>query len=443
MAIKWKKNDLIRDFKGNRCILLLGPKLATFEKDGVKITIEEGVASHIVSYLDDYNISYDESFKHHMAYVAQRFMTIPGIRSVDLEDVVTDFIEDHAQGVPAVYHEIAKLPILLAINTTPDEYLASALLKKGKQSISSYYHFQNTKDNPQAVPESHFDPLNLTIQAPWVFNLFGTYQKPESLVLTQNHHLDFVRNVVKDSPKLPDELLSHFDRRKTYLFLGFDMDNWQYGLLLDSLKLLPSNTTLSPRMANEEPLPAVTRELLASRFNFHFIDQDVEEFVGEINTLLRMETEQEHQHLYIISTETDDSFRDELCRHLAPLEREGNITIRHRGQVGLSDNEDQQASEWIAKADVVLIITTAELLADSKYAQADLKLAETRYEHNNHELSMYPVLAKACHWREDSRLSKLIPLPRNGRPITDNTVWGSRDAAYQEIVEQLKTRMRK
>ena len=80
------------------------------------------------------------------------------------------------------------------------------------------------------------DIEKISVENPLVYNLFGSLDETESIVLTEEDQLEFIRNVVKDDPRIPEEILGQFDHRKTYLFFGFDLENWQFRLLLHTFQ---------------------------------------------------------------------------------------------------------------------------------------------------------------------------------------------------------------
>lgn len=93
--------------------------------------------------------------------------------------------------------------------------------------------------------------------------------------------MQFIRNVVKNDPPLPDEITGYFDNRKTYIFLGFNLETWQFRLLLDSLKLKDENSSVATRTSHF-PMSYATQSFYQDHFNFVFVEKDVEEFLADL-----------------------------------------------------------------------------------------------------------------------------------------------------------------
>jgi hypothetical protein len=61
--------------------------------------------------------------------------------------------------------------------------------------------------------------------------LYGGFDRPDSLVLTENDLLEFITGVISGRPKLPDSLKSLL-RNNTFLFVGFGIQHWYVRVLL-------------------------------------------------------------------------------------------------------------------------------------------------------------------------------------------------------------------
>ena len=68
-------------------------------------------------------------------------------------------------------------------------------------------------------------------QSPVLYHLYGAFDKPDSLVLTENDLLEFITGIISGRPKLPDSLKSLL-RNNTFLFVGFGIRHWYVRVLL-------------------------------------------------------------------------------------------------------------------------------------------------------------------------------------------------------------------
>lgn len=89
--MNWEK--LLRDFRENRCILLLGPRVAS---DGV-VPLRELLAEHLAERLDNEGAEYDPAERRNLPYIAQRYTNGDRKRLVDMWDKVGDFYQTRTQ----------------------------------------------------------------------------------------------------------------------------------------------------------------------------------------------------------------------------------------------------------------------------------------------------------------------------------------------------------
>jgi hypothetical protein len=68
-----------------------------------------------------------------------------------------------------------------------------------------------------------------------VFHLFGQLGDPESLVLTEDDYFDYLIGVTSNISLIPEVVLGT-QTRTQLLFLGFQMDDWNFRVLLKSLR---------------------------------------------------------------------------------------------------------------------------------------------------------------------------------------------------------------
>ncbi|HRI62176.1 MAG TPA: SIR2 family protein [Saprospiraceae bacterium] len=426
--INWPK--LFRDFRENRCVLLLGPRLAMTGSNGQAGLLQEKLAERIADLLEVQGQPLDVADRRNLAYVTQRYVHSKQDRLVDLWDKVEDFYREHAGEALPLYQKLAALPVSVAVNTTPDTLLGDAFREQGKEPWLRHYNFRRNKP---------FD-LNtdlISTQKPLVYNLLGWVSDKESLVLTPNDHMEFIRKVLEKNPRVPDELVSQFSPFSTYIFLGFDWENWYLRLLIDGLNLC-QNTAFAPQ-ADNYPISPATRAFYEDRFNFHFIDdQRTGEFTDRILAGLT-ETGTgtlKQKKLVILSASEDTEFLRGLEQAMLPMERNGEVTLFHHDRVLPGQDEVREMRAQIAEADVVLLLLSSDFLANDRLLDNELEWAKEKLAANPNAL--IPVVARACDWKADRDLRKITPLPDDGLPIATGT---DRDEAFQRIVNQLKRRL--
>ncbi len=420
--MNWDK--LLRDFRENRCILLLGPRLATVVHKGQRLPLREKLAAQLADSLAAEGVALEQVECLDLPYVAQRFMRGNANLLVDLWDKVEDFYRAEAPSAPAVFEKIARLPASIFVTTNPDDFLFKALQQQEKEPWPQQ-HYNFRRPRPFEV-----DMNLVSSQKPLVYNLIGSLNDKESLVLTPADQVEFIRKVLEKNPPVPTELLAQFSPFRTYIFLGFDLENWYLRLLIDGLGL-SGNTAFSPQMP-DYPLSNPTRAFYEEKFNFHFIDEGIEDFADEILQRLNPGGAARTKHIVALAAAADHDFVAELERAMLPSEKNGEISLFHEGRILPGENVAEAMKAKIAAADAVLVLVSPDFFADEILLDNALEWAKNRPE------ALLPMVIRPCDWRADRDLRKITPLPDDGLPVS---LSANRDEAFHRIVEQLKRRL--
>lgn len=427
---QWKA--LIRDLQQQRCILLLGSHVAASPgPEGKPERISVLLARHLAGILDAEHVSYEPEQVENLLYIAQRFLSIPKTRRIDLEDEVCDFYQTHLSNVPEFHARLARLPFNIVVNLSPDNYFYRALRAAGKTS-AQWAHYNFRKERPlNILPPDAGRPL--------VYNLLGSIDDPESLVLTQEDRVDFIKNVVKGNPDIPNAVMSHFDERKTYVFLGFNLENWDYRLLFEALKLSKENMSFLPQPGSI-PVSPEARSYFEDRYRVMFIDTRMEAFVNELEQHYSDAVQNAPtvsagiKRVVILSSrrESDTQFVQSLCTHLSRWGNRGILEIWHP-DMPLGVDIDKETLLKIAAADAVLPVLSADFWADDNLVSS--LLPQLLLQRRSRGMHIFPILFRACDY-EDSELSVFPILPLGGRPFRN---WPDEDEAFKNIVDNLKS----
>ena len=424
----WK--NLINAIQQQRCVLMLGPALASAEYEGKTLPINEIFSLQLCKELDAEGVDYDHAHRHNLTYIAQKYLTIDGMRRVDLEEEIKTAYAQYVKDIPPIFYELAKYPFHLIINTNVDDFMVRALQQAGKHHCThSWYNFR--KDSMTKVGE-------ISDSAPLVYNLFGSFKDPEALVLTAEDQVGFMKNIVRDEPPIPARIMSHFDNRKTYLFFEFDLRNWHFRLLLEGLNLQRENRSFSPKFSKGE-FGALTKAFYENRFSFKFIDKKIVDFSNELTEKFQSAQTQETatttktQHIYIASAPEDgNNYLDPLVKALKPLEDNKRITIWHSGMVLPGQNPEAEKAKHIENTDIFLFLLSADLLASTAIMHHEVQPAFARQAEG--KARVIPVLARSCNW-EETQFAPLPMLPDNKKPMNDIAYWKSMDFALKNIVK--------
>jgi len=127
------------------------------------------------------------------------------------------------------------MPIFLT--TSPHLLIETALRNLGKHPRTEVYTWHPGLDDvipPEFHPDPNFQP---TIDEPLVYHLHGLDEFPDSLVLTEEDHLDFVSNVIHDFReigKMPNAVRNAVSST-ILILLGYNLQSWEMRVILQEL----------------------------------------------------------------------------------------------------------------------------------------------------------------------------------------------------------------
>lgn len=229
-----RQNDRVRELRGlverikrGDCILVLGPRVAIRPDDPGRTPLGELLAAELLAGLD----APPGEVAHAITNLRRAADLHERIRKdrVELELTVNEFYEREASATTTFHRDLAALPFRLCVSASPDSLMLRAFQDAGKSPQKGYYNFRQKTFTRLSTPAAG---------SPLVFHLFGHYEDPTSLVLTEGDLIEFIVNVVKGVPAIPDQVRSMLaDQAASFLFLGFGFHHWYLRVLLQVLNV--------------------------------------------------------------------------------------------------------------------------------------------------------------------------------------------------------------
>ncbi|MEA5447565.1 toll/interleukin-1 receptor domain-containing protein [Leptolyngbya sp. CCNP1308] len=136
--------------------------------------------------------------------------------------------------------------------------------------------------------------------------------------------------------------------------------------------------------------------------------------------------------LYFSYAPADEVLQAQLANHLTLLERQGVITSWSQRQTLPGDDRDQIVNQQLNTADIILLLISANSLADDTCYDLEIQRAIERYQAG--KARVIPILLRPVDWA-GLPFSQLEVLPKNHQPVT---TWANPDAAFQEIAEGIR-----
>jgi internalin A len=136
--------------------------------------------------------------------------------------------------------------------------------------------------------------------------------------------------------------------------------------------------------------------------------------------------------LFCSYSHIDESFRNELEIHLKLLQREGRIEAWHDRKVGAGDDWARKISENLERAEIILLLVSANFIASDYCYENEMKRALERHE--NRSARVIPVILRDVNWGT-APFAKLQALPKNGVPVAK---WLDKDSAWRMFLRELR-----
>ena len=217
---------LVERIKRGDCVLVLGPHVTIQPDDPQRRPLDEVLAEELLTNLGaSQNVVGGPPSLRRAADLYYRQQQ----DREELELTVQDFYARGANLTTDFHRDLAKLPFRLCVCASPDNFWLNALKDAGKNPQKACYNFKKPDETRLSIP---------TVDRPLVYYLFGHYQDPRSLVLTEVDLIDFLVSIVRGTPPIPDQVRSVLaDPTASFLFLGFGFQQWYLRVLLQVMKV--------------------------------------------------------------------------------------------------------------------------------------------------------------------------------------------------------------
>ena len=291
--LKVLANSILRD----KCVIMLGPGVAE-TADGEAI---QDALHNFFEQETDLQMEYDldglVSFKQGKSFKTFYYTEL------------FSFFERHTQP-NEMYLQLAQIPCHLMISTNPDLRLKSAFYQHRVD-----FQYYNKKENPKDIQPP-------TKERPLIYNLFGSIEDENSLIVTTDDLFEFLFSILGGENRLPRELQNSLKNANVFLFLGFDFEKWYLKLLLRLFRL------------HQDPMPIVSKQgenlhgqmkaFYVNNFEMQFLDLDVKSLIQS----LYQHFEEEGKLREIVLPEEDES--DHIAEHptvkrIRDLVKEGEL----------------------------------------------------------------------------------------------------------------------
>jgi internalin A len=155
---------------------------------------------------------------------------------------------------------------------------------------------------------------------------------------------------------------------------------------------------------------------------------DVRKLLNSVE-LLAVAAPSDSASVFISYSHKDDDLRAELDTHLKLFQRLKLISVWHDRRIAPSDEWKASIDGNLERAEVVLLLVSADFLA-SDYCY-DLEMKKALERHDAGAARVIPIIVRDCKW-ERAPFARLQVLPRDAKPVR---LWPDRDSAWSNVAE--------
>lgn len=180
------------------------------------------------------------------------------------------------QQLPSNHNTLRKLvriPWNLLISVNPDLTIKQAFVDQGIPHEFRYYDKNTLQEGEKLEPPTKDFPL--------IYNLFGSIEEQNSLILTHDDLFDFIFSILGNQKKLPDELLRVIHDAKLFIFLGFEFDQWYLKLML-KLFGLNSGDNFGIAPGGNHGLSTHQKQFFDSYFHIEFVSEGIADYIDKL-----------------------------------------------------------------------------------------------------------------------------------------------------------------
>jgi len=146
---------------------------------------------------------------------------------------------------------------------------------------------------------------------------------------------------------------------------------------------------------------------------------------------------------FISYSHKDAALRAEMETHLKLLKRQGLLELWSDRHITAGSDWERQIDENLERADVILLLVSADFIASGYCWGTELKRALER--HNIGDARVIPIIVRECSWKS-APFGELEVLPDGGKPVTTwgtgpyahDTPWTKVEDGIRSVVNELR-----
>lgn len=258
ILLDFQWNALLRGIEQDSCIICLGPDF--YSDRPRRKSQSERLAEYLEKHAEVLGIRVQENGWYHLGQNGEDGATYEAVRA---------FYEAEVEGHQDTLDLLAEIRTHLILNLTPDAHLEATFKNKGLRYRPGLY--------VRNQPNRDTDPP--TQQVPLIYNILGSLEQRNSLILTYDDFFDYIQSTtmgVSMSTLLKDNILS----ADYFVFLGLPEDDWRMHLFL---RIMQQHENGKNKYAT---MPGASERSMHSwneQYAIKLINDDIKTFVKELH----------------------------------------------------------------------------------------------------------------------------------------------------------------
>jgi hypothetical protein len=179
---------------------------------------------------------------------------------------------------------LASLDLPIYLTTSYHTFLEAALERAGRQPRTEFCRWHQRLESLPGGVAGDYQP---TREEPLVYHLYGLDTYPESLVLTEDDHLEFLvaiaRDMSRDTDRIPKRIRQALSD-SSLILLGYDLRSWEFRTLFWGL--IKFRPPIKQENVSVQVAPDDTEKLYLDKYlseaRFRVVWREVLQYVQEL-----------------------------------------------------------------------------------------------------------------------------------------------------------------
>jgi hypothetical protein len=208
-------DDIILDIRNRRAVLVVGTDFLPFAGDSVHHDLHQ----HLIQ-RDNHGIDYFYPKNGVFLFRSSRYKVQAQKRAA--------LFYKHYRIDDFFSQKITEVPFPLIVSLNPDHLVTEVFRKNHFSPQVDFFTWRPQKNKPNLVSPGEYNPI--------VYNLFGSIDSYESLILDYEDLFDHLKKLLNDV-NVPNLIRTILNEAETYIFLDFKLDSWYSQLVFRYLNM--------------------------------------------------------------------------------------------------------------------------------------------------------------------------------------------------------------